>query len=127
MAARAEELAVAVYRHTATFPPAERFGLTVQMRRAAVSIASNIAEGCGRRGNRALLAFLYIATGSASELDCQLKISSRLGYGDSHSADSLRLELQHVARMLASLVRFLREHPDWRHNEDRPKDSPRRV
>jgi four helix bundle protein len=127
VAGRAEELAVAVYRHTATFPREERFGLTVQMRRAAVSIASNIAEGCGRRGNRALLASLYIASGSASELACQLRIASKLGYGDSHSADELRLEIQHVARMLAGLVRFLRANPDWRRDEGHPQEGPRRV
>jgi four helix bundle protein len=114
VAQRAETLAVAVYRHTATFPSAERFGLTAQMRRAAVSIASNIAEGCGRRGNRALLACLYIASGSISELACQLRIASTLSYGDSHSAAELQLEIQHVARMLAGLVRYLRAHPEWK-------------
>ena len=114
VAQRAELLAVAVYRHTSTFPSAERFGLTAQMRRAAVPIASNIAEGCGRRGNRALLAYLYIATGSVSELACQLRIASTLSFGDSHLAEQLRLEIQHVARMLAGLVRYLRTHPDWK-------------
>jgi len=112
VAQRAELLAVAVYRHTSTFPSAERFGLTAQMRRAAVSIASNIAEGCGRRGNRALLAYLYIAAGSVSELACQLRIASTLSFGDSHLAEQLRLEIQHVARMLAGLVRHLRAHPE---------------
>ncbi len=66
---KARELAVETYRCTASFPRDERFGLTAQMRRAAVSIGSNISEGCGRGGNRELVAFLHYALGSASELD----------------------------------------------------------
>jgi four helix bundle protein len=62
---QARALALAIYRHTESFPRSECFGLTSQMRRAAVSIASNIAEGCGRRSNRELLTFLYIPAGSA--------------------------------------------------------------
>ena len=123
VAERAEVLAVAVYRHTASFPSAERFGLTAQMRRAAVSVASNIAEGCGRRGNRALLACLYLASGEASELTCQLRIATSLGFGDSNAAEALALEIRHVSRMLASLVRFLRAHPDWRTDDDGRPES----
>jgi four helix bundle protein len=117
VAERARALATAVYRHTASFAPSERFGLTSQMRRAGVSIASNIAEGCGRRSNRELLAFLYIASGSASELACQLEIANDLGFGDAHSADELKAELLRVARMLARLIGFLRNQPAWRRNE----------
>jgi len=84
------------------------------MRRAAVSIASNIAETCGGRSNRALLAILYIASGSASELTCQLKIASALGFGDSRSAEALQLQIKHVARMLERLTTFQRQQPPWR-------------
>ena len=87
------------------------------MRRAGVSIASNIAEGCGRRTNRELLAFRYIAAGSASELACQLAIANDLGFGDANSASELHAELQRVARMLARLIGFLRNQPAWRRNE----------
>ena len=117
VAAHARRLAIAVYRHTAAFPPSERFGLTSQMRKSSVSIASNIAEGCGRRSNRALLAFLYIASGSASELMCQLDIATGLKFGDESSARALREEIRYVARMLARLTGFLRAQPAWRKTE----------
>src|SRR5690349_473738 len=116
----AHRLAVATYRHTASFPSAERFGITSQMRRAAISIASNIAEGCGRRSNRELLSFLYIAMGSANELACQLRIAADLGFGDPASADRLSTEVNRVAKMLARLITFLRTQPAWRRKEGRP-------
>ncbi|PYP79821.1 MAG: four helix bundle protein [Gemmatimonadetes bacterium] len=104
----AHQLAIATYRHTASFPPAERFGITSQMRRAAVSIASNIAEGCGRRGNPELLSFLFYASGSARELACQLKIANDLGFGDISSGEQLRGESLRVAKMLARLITVVR-------------------
>src|SRR5512138_573702 len=81
----AEDLAVLVYRLTLALPPDERYGLVQQMRRAGVSIASNIAEGCGRTGNRELVRFLSIALGSATELECQLRLARRLEYIDQNS------------------------------------------
>ena len=116
----AHRLAVATYRHTESFPSAERFGITSQMRRAAVSIASNIAEGCGRRSNHELLTYLYIAAGSAKELSCQLRIAADLCYGDPASAEHLSSECQRVAKMLSRLITFLRAQPAWRHKEGRP-------
>jgi four helix bundle protein len=110
----AHHLALATYRHTETFPSSERFGLTAQMRRAAVSIASNIAEGCGRRSNRELLTFLYIAAGSARELACQLRIATDLGYGDPATAQRLDVQVVRVAKMLTRLITFLRNQPAWR-------------
>jgi len=69
------------YRLTRTFPKEEVFGLTAQMRRSSVSIASNIAEGAARRGAKEFAQYLYVAAGSASELDTQLEIASRIGLG----------------------------------------------
>jgi four helix bundle protein len=66
---RAVGLAGTIYRTTSTFPRAEQFGLTAQMRRAAVSIGSNISEGCGRNGAKEFAHFLHMALGSASELE----------------------------------------------------------
>jgi four helix bundle protein len=76
VAEHARRLAVGVYRLTADFPVQERFSLAQQMRRAAVSVGSNIAEGCGRNGNRELLNHLYIAFASSSEP--QISISARI-------------------------------------------------
>ena len=77
---RARELVLSVYTLTQTFPKEEVFGLTAQMRRAAVSIPSNIAEGAARRGAREFAQFLNIARGSLSELETQLLIATDLGY-----------------------------------------------
>ncbi|NUO40184.1 MAG: four helix bundle protein [Gemmatimonadaceae bacterium] len=69
--ALARSLAAALYRSTSTFPDSERFGLTARMRRAAISIGSDISEGCGRNGPRDFARFLHMALGSASELEFQ--------------------------------------------------------
>jgi four helix bundle protein len=100
VADEAETLAVEVYHLTADFPPGERFGLTSQMRRAAVSVGSSISEGCGRHTERDFLHYLYMARGSASELAFQLHLSYRLGFAskDAHSTISDRID--HVLRML---------------------------
>ncbi len=73
-------LAKDVYRFTESFPKTEVYGLTSQIRRAAVSVPSNIAEGAGRNGNREFLKFLYIARGSLSELETQILLAKDIGY-----------------------------------------------
>ncbi|MBI4682860.1 MAG: four helix bundle protein [Nitrospirae bacterium] len=74
------ELVEKIYRITAKFPKEEVFGLTSQLRRAAISIPSNIAEGAARNSRKEFLQFLYIALGSLSEIETQIVISKRLGY-----------------------------------------------
>lgn len=74
------ELVTIVYRLTEPFPNTEQFGLTSQMRRAAVSIPSNIAEGAARRSSKEFIQFLYISLGSLSELETQFIIAQKLGY-----------------------------------------------
>ena len=103
----AEDLAVNVYRATTSFPRDERFGLTAQIRRSAVSIGSNVVEGCNRKGNRAFVAFLYQALGSAGELEFQLRLASRLEFGDGGQLAAVRDEANKVKRMLINLVRSL--------------------
>lgn len=104
---RGIELTEAIYLLTAKFPSDERFGLTSQMRRAAVSIPSNIAERWARKSNGEYKNFLGIARGSNAELKTQLIIAARLNYGSAaerQAAEGLSLE---VTRMLASLMRTL--------------------
>jgi len=85
---RAIELTTDVYKLTSKFPDAERFGLTNQMRRASVSIASNIAEGYGRATKGEYVQFLGHARGSCSELETQLVIAKRLGFGTQANVES---------------------------------------
>ena len=106
--AAAEELAVAAYRATASFPAAERFGLTAQIRRAAVSIGSNIAEGCHRQGSRALAAFLHQSLGSTGEMQFQLRISLRLGFGSEGELRSLLARTMACKKMITRLIVRLR-------------------
>jgi four helix bundle protein len=108
----AKNLAVAIYALTLSFPRDERFGLTSQMRRAAVSIGSNIAEGCGRRGNKALLAFVFIAIGSLNELDFQLDLSVELGFVANEEAFASSESIKSLRRMLTSLATQLKSRRD---------------
>src|SRR3954470_6308994 len=97
-------LAIGVYRLTATFPIEERYGLTSQMRRAAVSIGSNIAEGCGRRGDKELMGYLHIALGSASELEFQCELSAELGHVTGEDVRDLIGQVVGMKRMLSRLI-----------------------
>ena len=104
----AEELAVHVYRLARALPAEERFALGQQMRRSAVSIGSNIAEGCGRGGNRVLVRFLSIALGSATELEFQLRLVHRLQYADYTTCEAAITHSRRIQRMLTSLIIKLR-------------------
>jgi four helix bundle protein len=122
VAEHAERLALAVYRLTESFPPQERFGLAQQMRRAAVSVGSNIAEGCGRRGNRELLNHLYIAMASGSELQFQLRLAAKLTFGAHADRQEVFSELNRVQRMLNRLTAYLRQ-PAWGRKEGAPRSE----
>jgi len=98
------ELVSSIYKLTSTFPDDERFGLTAQLRRAAVSIPSNIAEGAGRGGTgRSFVQFLRIAAGSASETETQLQLAVDLGFVDAESVRALLDQDRSVRRMLWGL------------------------
>jgi four helix bundle protein len=103
------ELASDVYKSTSTLPVDERYGLTAQMRGAAVSIASNIAEGAARGTNREFIRFLNIAAGSASELDTQYEILLKLDIMDLNPLEADRSKLDRVPRMIQGLIRSLRQ------------------
>jgi four helix bundle protein len=97
----------AVYRMTKTFPPEELYGLVSQMRRAAVSIPSNIAEGAARASKKEFTQFLYIALGSVSELETQTIISKRLGYIDQEG--ELLHQTETARRLLLGLIKHLKK------------------
>ncbi|MDH3414542.1 MAG: four helix bundle protein [Gammaproteobacteria bacterium] len=100
-------LAVEVYKLTATFPKQETYGLGQQMRRAAVSVASNIGEGAARGSKKEFIRFLRIAAGSLSELDTQMEIADAIGMGDIEQRLGVRLKSDIVARMLSGLIRSM--------------------
>src|SRR5580765_4994028 len=97
------DLVMSVYQATESFPKDERFGLTSQIRRAAVSIPANIAEGAGRDSPREFTHFLSNAQGSASELEPELLIARRLGYFGEGTHTSLRTDLDSIGRMIVGL------------------------
>jgi four helix bundle protein len=105
---RSIELTVDVYQLTSKFPESERFGLTNQMRRASVSIASNIAEGYGRATKGEYVQFLGHARGSCSEIETQIVIAKKLGFGTLPNLDSADSLCSEVGRMLGGLMKSIR-------------------
>ena len=104
----ADALAIAVYKATAAFPKEEQFGLTAQMRRAAVSAASNIVEGCARDTQADLLRFLDMAHGSARELEYQLSLAARLGLLRGPASAPLQEKCVETVKVMSGLIRYLR-------------------
>jgi four helix bundle protein len=102
----ADPLALTVYKLTATFPREEQFGLTSQMRRAAVSIPSNIVEGCARESRADYLRFLDIAFGSLRELEYQVSLAHRLAYLSDY--EPVAATITEASKVLAALIRSLR-------------------
>ena len=100
---RSHELTLAVYRAAARFPSHERFELANQIRRAAASVPTNIAEGSARGGDREFARFLRIARGSASELHYQLRLAADLRYLSAEEHQTLATETAEVRRMLTKL------------------------
>lgn len=105
---KAHELALEIYQTTSTFPKEEIYGLTSQLRRASVSIPSNIAEGCGRAGNAELVHFLHIALGSASEIEYQILLAHDLGFIESTTYEKLFNDVVQVKKMLGALIAKLK-------------------
>ncbi len=104
---KAMDLVIEIYRSTDSFPRTETFGLTNQLRRAVVSIPSNIAEGQGRSTTKDFLHFLHISKGSLQEVETQIRIAHRLGYLPEPTASELVTRITEVARILNGLIRSL--------------------
>jgi len=105
---KAIELALLVYRMTEGFPKREIYGLASQLRRASVSVPSNIAEGYGRAGRREYLQFLSVAQGSLKELETQTILAQRLAYVTSSQAERFLADSEVVGKMFGSLIRSLK-------------------
>ena len=94
-----------VYETTKTFPTHEKYGLTSQIRRAAVSVPSNIAEGASRRSKKEFTQFLYVAKGSLNELDTQLELAHRLGYFPVLQWEAIDENMVDIDKMISGLIR----------------------
>lgn len=105
-------MVVDVYHITDSLPKSEVFGLTSQIRRAAVSIPSNIAEGAARKSLKEYVQFLYVALGSISELDTQLNLITRLGFAN--VSPELLDKIEHIKKMLLNLIKVLKEKDEKR-------------
>jgi len=106
---RSVDLAERIYATTKIFPPGEVYGLTRQLRRAAVSVPSNIAEGFGRFHNKEYIQFLFMSLGSCAEITTQLIIAQRLGYIKNNDAENLVSEVEQISKMTMSLIKKLRQ------------------
>ena len=105
--AKAHALTLAMYRATAGFPPEERYGLTSQLRRATASIPTNLAEGCGRYGDRELARFMAIAAGSASEVEYLVMLARDLDLLQSEVHEELHGRVIEIKKMLTAFHRKL--------------------
>jgi four helix bundle protein len=97
------ELSKSIYQLTSTFPTDEKYGLKSQIQRNAISIPSNIAEGCGRTGNNELKHFLSISLGSAFELETQVILANEFGYTDKNNFEILINQIQEIQKMIIGL------------------------
>ena len=104
----ADQLVLEIYRVSRDFPDTERYALTAQVRRAAISVAANIVEGCARSSHSEYLRFLEIAYGSARELQYEVSLCERLGYLSCTASASLHHECTDTAKALNGLLRSLR-------------------
>ena len=105
---RAIEMSLAIYKLTSSFPASEQFGLTSQLRRAAVSVASNIAEGYGKSSRGEYVSFLGHARGSNGEVQTQLTIAKELGFGAQESLNQAESLSNEIGRMLVVMMRKLK-------------------
>ncbi len=105
--AKAHELTLVIYQKTRGFPKEEMYGLTSQLRRAAVSVGANIAEGCGRRSDGEMKRFLQIARGSANEVEYHLLLAKDLRFLPTDEFNDLEVKVLEIQRMLASFVQRL--------------------
>lgn len=103
---KAVDFVTDLYKETQNFPKEELYGLTSQMRRAAISVPSNIAEGAARQSNKEYIRFLYISLGSLMEIDTQLIIALNLEYIEIKKYEVLKVDIDEIGRMLNGLINY---------------------
>jgi four helix bundle protein len=106
---KAIDLTIDIYKLSDGFPKAEIYGLTSQMRRAAVSVPSNTAEGAARQTRKEFINFLHMAQGSLSELDTQLVIACRLEYLSVESFEKIENAIETISKMITGLIKSLKK------------------
>jgi four helix bundle protein len=99
------DLTLCIYELTRTFPKEEMYGITQQMRRSAISVPSNIAEGCARKNDKETIQFLYISMGSLAELETQFVISQKLGYCNT---SDITEQITNVKQLILGLIKYLK-------------------
>lgn len=104
------DLVASIYKITSSFPKEELYGLISQIRRSAVSIPSNIAEGAARQTDKEFRQFLYIALGSGAELETQLIISEMLGYATEEITQELIAKINSISRMIQGLIKYINKN-----------------
>lgn len=104
---KGHELVLSIYRTSAHFPASESYGLTSQIRRAAISVTSNIAEGFSRNSQKEKIQFYHISRGSLSEIDNQITIAKDLGYIKKAEYDSLMIKIEEVGKILYGLIKSI--------------------
>lgn len=110
------DLTIEIYRVMGSFPASEMYGITQQIKRAAVSIPSNIAEGAARQTHKELVNFLHIAQASLSELDTQIELAKRLGYIEGDTWSILDAQMVRIDKMITGLIRHQKSsHPSRPH------------
>jgi len=117
----AMDLTVAIYHATDNFPKEHLFQLSQQIRRAALSVASNIAEGAARQTKKEFANFLHMAQGSLSELDTQLEVATRLGLLHENQWAALNTQMNHIDKLLSGLIRHVKSRKPTRNT---PHPSP---
>ncbi|PZD76618.1 four helix bundle protein [Mesonia sp. K7] len=108
---RAVSLVTKIYELTKDFPKEETYGLTNQIRRAAISIPSNIAEGAARQSNKDFIQFLYIALGSNTELETQLLIANNLNFINGNDYELCGKQVDEIGKMLMGLISYRKSKP----------------
>lgn len=106
---KSHSLVLEIYKELKYFPQEEQFNIISQIKRASLSVPTNIAEGCGRETQKELLRFLYISSGSTHELEYLILVSKELGFLSKEKADLLLDKIQQIKKMLASLINKIKQ------------------